>query len=51
MAAALQITGATLVSVGVGFMFPPAGIALAGAFCIAFGVALEFNKERNVNAG
>lgn len=51
MAAALQITGATLISVGFGLMFPPAGIALAGAFCIAFGITIELNKRRDVNAG
>jgi hypothetical protein len=28
-------------------MFPPAGIALAGAFLIAFGLTIELNKRRD----
>lgn len=37
----LQAAGTTLLSVSLGIVYLPAGIAAAGAFLIAFGVALE----------
>lgn len=37
----LQICGAVLVSTGVLFIFPPAGLITAGAFAILFGLGLE----------
>lgn len=39
----LQVVGAIIVSAGVGMVFVPAGIILAGAFMIAFAVAIERN--------
>jgi uncharacterized membrane protein len=39
----LQVVGAIIVSTGVGLVFVPAGIILAGAFMIAFAVAIERN--------
>jgi hypothetical protein len=39
----LQVVGAIIVSAGVGLVFVPAGIILAGAFMIAFAVAIERN--------
>ena len=41
MATIIQIIGAVTVSVGVGLIYAPLGIILAGAFALAFGVALE----------
>lgn len=37
----LQISGATLICFGAGMLFLPAGIILAGAFAVLFGIALE----------
>jgi hypothetical protein len=37
----LQISGAVLVSAGAAWIFPPAGLILAGVFAIMFGVGLE----------
>lgn len=37
----LQIGGAVAISVGVAFIFPPAGLIVAGAFAILFGLSLE----------
>ncbi len=39
----LQVLGAIIVSAGVGLVFLPAGIILAGAFMIAFAVGIERN--------
>jgi hypothetical protein len=36
-----QIAGAIAISVGVGFIFIPAGIIFAGIFSILFGIAIE----------
>jgi hypothetical protein len=41
---ALQTSGATLISTGAFLLFPPAGLVVAGAFLILFGVA---NERRN----
>jgi uncharacterized membrane-anchored protein YitT (DUF2179 family) len=41
MANVLQIAGALITAVGVGLIFLPAGIILAGVFALAFGIALE----------
>lgn len=37
----LQISGAVLVAVGAALVFPPAGLIVAGAFAILFGMSLE----------
>lgn len=47
MAAALQIIGAILITIAIGLILPPAGIAIAGVFCIIFGVTIELNKRRD----
>jgi uncharacterized membrane protein len=39
----VQVLGAIIISTGVGLVFVPAGITLAGAFMIAFAVAIERN--------
>ncbi len=39
----LQVLGAIVISTGVGLVFAPAGIVTAGAFMIAFAVAIERN--------
>ncbi len=39
----LQVLGAIIISAGVGIVFMPAGIMVAGAFMIAFAVAIERN--------
>lgn len=36
-----QISGATLICLGAGMLFVPAGVMLAGAFAVLFGIALE----------
>jgi hypothetical protein len=41
MASSIQILGAFLVSLGVSFVFPPAGLVVAGALAIVFGISLE----------
>jgi hypothetical protein len=41
MASSIQIIGAALVSLGVSFVFPPAGLVVAGALAIVFGISLE----------
>lgn len=41
LATILQILGAALIAVAVFIANPVAGVALAGIFCIVFGVALE----------
>lgn len=38
---ALQSSGATLISTGAFLLFPPAGLVVAGAFLVLFGVAVE----------
>lgn len=37
----LQIGGAVLIAAGAAWVFPPAGLIVAGAFAILFGVSLE----------
>jgi hypothetical protein len=37
------VLGAIIISAGVGIVFMPAGIMVAGAFMIAFAVAIERN--------
>jgi hypothetical protein len=37
----LQAAGSTLLSVALGIVYLPAGIAAAGGFLVAFGIALE----------
>lgn len=41
MAGIVQIVGAVITAVGVGLIYPPLGIILAGVFTLAFGVAME----------
>jgi hypothetical protein len=41
MASSIQIIGAALVSLGVSLVFPPAGLVVAGALAIVFGISLE----------
>jgi hypothetical protein len=36
-----QLTGAALLSIGVGLIFPPAGIIIAGVLILLFGISLE----------
>lgn len=36
-----QLAGATAISVGVGMVFLPAGVVIAGVFAVLFGIALE----------
>ena len=37
----LQIGGAVLIAAGAAWIFPPAGLIVAGAFAILFGISLE----------
>ena len=37
----LQAAGSTLLSVALGIVYLPAGVAAAGGFLVAFGIALE----------
>lgn len=41
MAGIIQIVGAAITAIGVGLIFPPAGIILAGILTVLFGVAME----------
>lgn len=41
IASTVQVVGALGVAVGVGLIFPPAGIIIAGLLAIAFGISLE----------
>ena len=41
MANTVQVIGAISVAVGVGLIFPPAGIITAGLLAIVFGISLE----------
>jgi hypothetical protein len=41
MASSIQIIGAVLVSLGVGLVFLPAGLVVAGSLAIVFGISLE----------
>lgn len=41
MATILQVSGAALIALGAGLIFPPLGIILAGAGALVFGIALE----------
>lgn len=41
MAAILQIAGASLITLGVGLMFVPAGLIIGGVFAVLFGLAIE----------
>lgn len=42
VAAVAQIAGAVLVTVGVGLLAVPAGLIVAGGFCILFGIAAAY---------
>ena len=37
----IQVSGAILLSLGVGLIFPPAGVMVAGVLAILFGISLE----------
>ena len=41
MASSIQIIGALTLSVGVGLVYPPAGIMVAGILALVFGISLE----------
>jgi hypothetical protein len=41
LATVLQAVGITVVSLGVGLWFPPAGVVVAGVGIVLFGLALE----------
>jgi hypothetical protein len=41
MASSIQIIGALTFSVGVGLVYPPAGIIVAGILALVFGISLE----------
>jgi hypothetical protein len=41
MASSIQIIGALTLSVGVGLVYPPAGIIVAGILALVFGISLE----------
>lgn len=41
VASVLQIGGAAVLAVGVGLVFVPAGIAVAGVALVLFGLAME----------
>jgi hypothetical protein len=41
LATVLQAVGMTVVAIGVGLWFPPAGIVVAGIGFVLFGLALE----------
>lgn len=45
MAAILQIAGANLISIAAFLLFPPAGLAIAGAFLILFGITIEKRRK------
>lgn len=44
LATILQVAGITLVSVGVGLWFLPAGVVVAGLGLVLFGIAIERGK-------
>lgn len=44
LATVIQVLGITLVSVGVGLAYPPAGVVVAGIGLVLFGLALERSK-------
>jgi hypothetical protein len=44
LANVLQITGAVIISAGVGLIYAPAGFIVFGALAVLFGVALEGKK-------
>lgn len=41
IATILQVTGISLVSLGIGLIFPPAGVVVAGLGMVLFGMAIE----------
>lgn len=46
LATLLQAVGASLVSLGLGIIFLPAGLVVAGVFTILFGLAMEKRSAR-----
>jgi hypothetical protein len=40
----MELIGASLISVGAGMIFAPAGIVAAGAFILTFAIALERSR-------
>ena len=40
----LQATGILTISLGAGFIYPPAGLVLLGAGLLVFGIAIERSK-------
>ena len=45
VATILQVTGITLVSLGIGLIFPPAGVIMAGVGAVLFGLAIERGRK------
>lgn len=45
VATILQVTGISLVSLGVGLVFPPAGVIVAGVGMVLFGLAFERGRK------
>lgn len=41
IATIVQITGAAIIALGIGLVFPPAGIITAGILALLFGISLE----------
>jgi hypothetical protein len=41
IATILQATGATAIALGVGLIYPPAGIIVAGILAVLIGISLE----------
>lgn len=46
MANLIQISGAALIAIGVGLIFPPLGVVLAGVFALVFGIAMERSSAK-----
>lgn len=44
LATVLQISGAALITLGVGLVLLPAGLIVGGLFTLVFGVAIERRK-------
>lgn len=44
IATILQATGVFVISLGAGFIFPPAGLVLLGIGMLVFGIAIERSK-------
>lgn len=45
IASVLQVIGLTIISIGLGLVFIPLGVAAFGASCVIVGLALEKGKK------